>query len=661
MKRNCPKKRRGLAGFALLAALLTGPATLGADAGFSGAVQDTVGNVLADVEILIIAPITSSEPVRPLATVRTDFQGKFLVERLQAGAYQIAAIKRGYRTYIGQVNTRVDRWIQLVLQPQTRLDADGVPLPEDDAWALRLPRRNILRETEAVLPTFETRPSKRPAISDLPVSLQVDQLFKVATDLQRAPQDESVVQGIETRLSVAVPLGHRGDVSAELHREQLANSKFFDGSAPASRESDGLSAKFSYETSVDTRISVEAEYASRGARWFPQDGVAPALNHKQESWRGAVGFEKRFADSTQLLVGLDYASSALRLPDAEFYFPTLEPAPGNQAIEGFGRLTYHGQSGRHFELDFNVRHLDLSAANLYASSGRALLDFSGQAGWTGDIRARETRNLAQRFSLIYGIGYRQAVHDRDEDASLLTPHLGGLLRFEPLQLQWIATYYGIGDWNAGSGATGGPWETRRRLGYEAALEMSLANNLTLSGSHESHPVMANRIESPTAVIGPVYLTDGNATLAQNRLALTREIGGLMLFAEFGQGAIEGSVAAALPYDLPFQRIADRDLHYHNGRVGLRFVPQGTVVTLELREIEESRRANPESESGQRLVELTLSQDLIQREDLGRWRFLMGLSMAELTAGDPEDLRQIFSADRLDTTDGRLSAGLSLEF
>jgi hypothetical protein len=407
---------------------------------------------------------------------------------------------------------------------------------------------------------------------------------------------------------------------------------------------------------------VGAEYARRGARWFPQAGVARALDHEQESWSGTVGFEKQFDDSTQLRLAVNYAASALTLPpDAAEHFPALDQAPRNAAFNGWGRLARLDQRGRSFELDFHVRHLDLSSGGLYSSGS---LDFNGLPGWSGGVRARETRVLAERFALIYGIGYRRVV--LDGDASFLTPHVGGRLEFEPLQLQWIATYYGVDD-DSMRGASTGVGESRSRLGYEATVEMPLADNLILSGSHGSQPTMGDRTDawtaSPAAVIGPIYVTDGNATLAQSRVALTRETAGLLLFAELALGAIEGSVAAALPYDLPFQELADRDLRYHNGRLGLRFVPQGTLVTLELREISESRKSNPDSEvnSAQRLVEFTLSQDLMQREDLGRWRFLMGLSLAELTAGDTEDLRQIVSAERLDTTDGRLSAGLSLEF
>ncbi len=138
----------------MLAALSIGPSVTAGEPGFSGAVKDAAGNLLEGVEILVIAPTTSSNPVHPVATVRSDAEGRFLIERLEAGAYQIAAVKRGYRTYIGQVNTRVDRWIQLVLYPQARLEQSGLPTPEDDAWALRLPRRNILRETDPVLPEF---------------------------------------------------------------------------------------------------------------------------------------------------------------------------------------------------------------------------------------------------------------------------------------------------------------------------------------------------------------------------------------------------------------------------------------------------------------------------------------------------------------------------
>ncbi len=647
---------------ALLVAAMIGTPVAAAQPAFSGAVKDNAGRVLAGVEILVISPTTSANPVRPVATVRSDDDGRFLVESLDAGAYQIAAIKRGYRTYIGQVNTRVDRWIQLVLHPQKRLEEAGLPTPEDEAWALRLPRRNILRETDPVLPDFEAVVTRRPVLSDLPVSLKVDQLFKVATDLQRAPQDDSVVQGFETTLDVSVPLGTRGLVSADGSRERLKNSRFFEGSAPDGREADRLSARFQYDTSVDTRIRVEADYAGRSARWSPRENVVPALDHEQESWRGAVGFEKQLGPSMHLLVALDYVHADLALTGPSSRLSRLNGLSSNRSAGGSGALTRTSERGRRFELDFDVRHLDLSSPDLYATGNRPMLHFSGLGGWSGGFRARETWDLAEHFSLIYGIGYRHVV--RDVDASLWTPHLGGQLKFEPVAVQWVATYYGTDDWESTLTPAGGRGPARH-FGYEVAFDVPLARNTTLGGGSESLPLTADRmdpgIEKPGFLVASGYVTDGNASLARNRLTLKRQTPTLLLFAELSRAEVDGSLAAVLVYDLPFQEIADRNLDCNNGRLGLRFVPQGTSVTLDLRELKESRTAMPEADSSQRQLELTVVQDVLQREDLGRWRFLMSLSMAEWTSGDPGDLRQIASADRLDATDGRLSAGLSLEF
>ncbi len=648
----------------VLAVASFAPPGVAGEPGFSGAVKDTAGRFLADVEILVVSPSTSSDPVRPVATVRSDSRGRFLIERLEAGAYQIAAVKRGYRTYIGTINTRVDTWIQLVLYPQARLEQAGIPEPEDDAWALRLPRRNILRETDPALPAFEMATARRPSMYELPVQLSVDQLFKVATDLRRAPSDESVVQGIETRLNVAIPLGSRGNVSARGSRERLKNSRYFDGSAPTGRDSDRLGARFSYDTSIDTRIQVEAEYAGRGAEWAPREGVLPAVDHEMESWRGAVGLERQLGPATNLRVGLEYAHADLVVPDDQAVrVDQLESRSTNRAILGTGTLTLTAERGRRFELDFDAGHLDLSSTSRYSTNDPGRLHFNGLAGWTGGFRARETRDLARRFSLIYGVGYRHVV--RESDASIWTPHLGGQLKFEPLQVRWIATYYATDDWSSTSESSGGGWEPQRPFGYEAAIEVPLAEHITLSGTVESRPMAAGRraapLGGPVAPTGPAYVTDGNAMLEQNRVTLTRETPTLLLFAELSRAAIDGSVAAALAYDLPFQDLAERDLDCHTGRLGLRFIPQGTLVTLDLRDLRESRHANVDADSTQRQVELTLIQDLLQRDDLGRWRFLMSLSMAEWSSGDPGDLRQIASADRLEATDGRLSAGLSLEF
>ena len=647
-----PAKTRCLAGVALSVLLLVCPATTAAEPAFSGAVKDVLGNVLAEVEVLVIMPSSVAGEVLPVATVRTDDAGRFLIQQLDGGSYQIAAIKRGYRTYIGQVDTQVDRWVQLVLYPQSSAEAAGVPIPEDSSWALRLPRRNILRDEGLVVARLEPEPPSRPTFSELPVTLRVDQLFKVATDLQLVPGDDSVVQGTQTHVNVGADLGRRGRVSIDGMLERLADSKFFDGSAPTARDRDQVHVGMVYETSVDSRVSADVDYSKNEARWEPRDGVPPAVDHEQATVLGRVAYDQQFGPATKMTLAADWAVSEMTFPAIT---PGATPNHGsiwnNRSFGGSGNIKRVGASGRRLEIDFDVRHFDPSSAGLRATDRGPVSAFDGMEGWTAGVHAREARDLSENFSLVYGVGYRRAMSG--DDAALFTPQVGGRLDLESLQFDWVATVFSV---------QGERWQPQKTVGYETELEVPFGDNVSMSVAHEFTPVLGDRLDRrPAELVAMVFVTDGNAALERSRLALYHRTAAVHLVAAVSRGSIDGSVAAVLPYDLSFQELADRNLDYRSGMVGLRFLEQGTLVTLDLIDVQESRQAMPMADSSHRSVGLTLSQDLPRREELGRWRFLMGLSMDDTSSGDPDDLRQIATTERLETTDARLSAGLSLEF
>ena len=109
---------------------------------FTGTVRDSLGNVLAGVEILFVE--IPSRQFTPSAVTHSDRKGRFEVARLLAGHYRIAALKQGYRTFIGQVDTVVQDSVEVVLRPALELDEES--LPKNASWGLRIPRRGMLHE-----------------------------------------------------------------------------------------------------------------------------------------------------------------------------------------------------------------------------------------------------------------------------------------------------------------------------------------------------------------------------------------------------------------------------------------------------------------------------------------------------------------------------------
>ena len=69
----------------------------------AGTVKDSLGNLLSGVEVLFVA--LPAPGFRPTAVARSGRDGRFKVTDLVPGPYRVAALKEGYRTFVGQVDT----------------------------------------------------------------------------------------------------------------------------------------------------------------------------------------------------------------------------------------------------------------------------------------------------------------------------------------------------------------------------------------------------------------------------------------------------------------------------------------------------------------------------------------------------------------------------
>ena len=130
----------------LVAAVWSAPARAG-EPTLAGTVRDAVGGLLSGVEILFVR--SNVDTFVPTAVVQSDKAGTFRVDQLAPGVYRYAALKQGYRTLVGQVDTMVEDSIHLVLRPAESVD--DADRPKDASWVLRLPRRGMLNDTEPLL------------------------------------------------------------------------------------------------------------------------------------------------------------------------------------------------------------------------------------------------------------------------------------------------------------------------------------------------------------------------------------------------------------------------------------------------------------------------------------------------------------------------------
>jgi hypothetical protein len=646
-------------------------APIGAE--LSGRVRDLLGQRIPDVEILVVSPSSGGNPI---AAARSDAAGLFSVSGLAPGLYRVAALKGGYLTFLGQVNTRVDNWLDVIMRPAAVAASNaGATLPEDVTWALRLPRRSLLRETEAeVVPAGGFPAEDRQAgdsFSDSSLRVQVEQLFA----LRRGPRPDAGAapggQGAETRLSVASALGQRGSIRFRGAHESFDTTRSRgDSGSSASQGAVNASVDFVCDTGRDSRVAVEAFYNERDFRLASENpGIEGGAERRgRRSWGYDAAWSTQLDAASNLALEVDFLESRLDLAAEllELPAPSSSEPVSHRSVGAAGSYETLAAGGHQLEVDFRARLVRSPLPALRAPSGELRVDPQAVSGWSVGLEAQDTWRVSGPFALVYGLGYRHSLASRD--VSLVVPRVGGSWSIDELALSFLVSYHRVDSWGgADRDVASLVFRPAGSLGYEAQLELPLGDRLRLRGATRSAPI---QLESSAGTRGaeatefqPAYLTDGNASVDEDRVALIREGAGVRAFLELISGRAEGNVAPVLPVTMPFQWLSESSLRYRNGRLGLRVAASGTDLLLDYREVAE-RLAGLETtgiDYEQQSLELRVAQDLMRLRSLGDWRFLLALRMGSQDGESSDEWSSTSDARLLSAPEREMSAGLSVLF
>jgi hypothetical protein len=657
-------------GLLLPIVLLSFPATppcVASDPGvLSGTVRDSVGNLLEDVEVLLAGRKTV---VKPLATVSSDADGRFAIRHLAPGSYRIAALKAGYLTYVGVVNTRLESWIDVILQPIPEgMEAAGKPIPPQGTWVLRLPERSVLRETRADPAPREATPQPAKRRNDS-LQLQVDQMFAVRSHFQGGDADAPAAEGSETRLSVASQLGDRGNIRVQGRHESLDSSRRSgQAGSSASQDASALNMAFSYDPTLDTRLMVRAFYTERDLQWSADlTDPASAQRHGNRSWGYDARWSKQFDEISRLAVSMNYRDSTAELSALAGATPWRTLDSTVSALERLNSRTMGGTGSyerlaarRHrLEITFRARLLE-SPLETWRSPTSV-----GARGFSFELDGQDSWRVSQGVSLVYGLGYRHALTSRD--TSLIISRAGAVWTDEKLVLRLLFSHHAVANWQTDAlDPQLRPYRPASGIGYEAQLELPLDYGLRIVASTSHSPILADFFGYDGGELrpgaAPIYLTDGNVKVGKQRLAVVHDSNRTRTYFELTLGDARGTLAAVMPYDVLFQDLDQSDLDYTSGRLGVRVVPSGTDVLFEYRQVDESPTEGASAAGSQQTaLELRLMQDLMRLRSLGYWRLLMAARMARIDV--EEEAERLPGSDTmlLGALSHRLSAGVSVEF
>jgi Carboxypeptidase regulatory-like domain len=621
----------------------------------AGIVRDILGHAIADAEVLI-----SDGQMAPVAVLRSDRDGRVFFADLPAGPYRVAAIKDGYFTIVDRLDSRARAWIELVLEPAIHLEPSERP---DDAWGMRLPRRYLLHEVEDAPLTAALVADRVPQIGAVPLEVQVDHVA-VHPGGGGTASREGV--GTETSVRVASGVGSRGGIEVQGYRHATAASRATErDSTSTDRDAAGVRVGFSIATEPDSDLAVSAFWGRSDLGYVHTlDSIAAStssLTREQRSWGYGASWSKPISSDSRLDLMMDYRDTAVSRPPPSASADAAEPAERftSRAVAAGGTYLVAPTSAHEVQVQFGARMLE-AADILRVAPGASPEYVHGLPGLSVGVEARDRWSVAGRAALIWGLGYRHSVEPFA--VAIVVPRVGGAWRVDDAEVTATLAYHGI----AGSGSTtAGPGRSFRGsgdLGYELSATIPLGSSLRLSGGTSYAPSQLG-LETcrprVTAAGPPMFVSDGDVAVHEQRIALARKTGSIRGSIDVLRGSANGALDTVLPVDAPIYQLAERNLRYVGGDLGLRAVRAGTSVTVSYRQIFQSGLATaaPDAEELQlRSIELTLAQDLFSLRSLGSWRALLGVRTAEADSSTDEDDARILSA-----TGNQFRAGISVLF
>jgi len=592
----------------------------------AGTVRDAVGTFLQGVEVLVLR----ERGADPVAVAHTDLAGKFTVADLPIGTYRVVAVKDGYATWLGRVSVAFRTSLDLVLQPAT---ADPTLDPD---WALRVPDRSLLRETEASVllapPDVEEYggrggPTVAQTGSDRLVQGEVAHVFAFGADAMDGPRTH--LDGGDTRLLLTSRPEERASVRLEARRHALDTAAGDERVAQAWDRSE-LAFDASYDTSLDGQVGLQAFYGSR-------DGGLADGQAASRMWGYDAGWSRRFSPVTRLSVGLAYLDTgAEEVPRAGLVPVTSRALRATTAYD----TRVHDAHDLRFRVQ--TRSADFAALDLMRAGspgGPSEIALSAglpdPVGWGLRADAQDAWQVRGPFTFLFGVGYEA---DVSASAPALFVQQAGVLWSEAdLHLDLRVSRHAVSE------AT--------LYGWSAAADFPIGARVRVRGEATEAPVRDDGLDGRAdglVLDRAAFVSDGMAETRTRRLTVEHEARRARTFVQVEQGSARGDLAVVRPAEQSIGALEAQDLAFVAGRLGMRLVPTGTDVSAEYRRVLATGSVEGDS------VEVRIAQDLVRLQSRGAaWRLLLAARATQEGTGA--------AVGSGDGTQHWMGAGISLAF
>jgi hypothetical protein len=500
--------------------------------------------------------------------------------------------------------------------------------------------------------------------------MRVDQVFALRATGSSPGTERAEGLGNRTRVQLGSALGENLRLRFDGSREDYGEAPDPLGeSGPSRAGADAVRLGVAYDPSADSRVTVNAYYSGRDYRpWSsPEASAEDPVRLEGRSWGYDATWNTQLGPESSLEVGVDYIEA--ELDPLGHGGDGAEAAAFGERVSGrsmAARGSYETLAGSAHRVSVGLRaaFVDRTAAGLETFRDQRLTQPA--AGLDVGLEAEDTWHVGGPFSLVCGLDYRHA--SAEHGASLVVPRVGGSWSADTFLLDMMLSYHHAETWGTPIPEEA-PFRPQSRLGYRFAVEVPFGPRFRLDGEARYAPFQEDALgylEGSVAADDlrePIYFTNGNAAVAHRSVGLIHESAAYRANVEIVSGRVSGTVAALSPYGLQVAPLAEGDLRYHGGRIGVRVADSGTDVALDYRAMQSSPEdgAVGPGVTERSMMRLRVIQDLMRHEALGAWRLIAAV---RVDAFDPSRLPDDGSGDTKREHESRqreMSAGLSVLF
>ncbi len=549
-----------------------------------GIVKDSLGNVLSGVDIFVSSDNFNSK----VFNTRTNEKGQYTLERLSAGSYKVAAAKNGYLTKIEDVSVQKEASLNLTLNPiagEKGAQGDASTLPDTLDWIRRIPKKDVLKETDAatvVEGKDDTDQVSQEALArfnfatldNIPVRIELKQV--ASKDFTTSEMENSSEKKNTTELSLSGRIGPDCEVEMEGFKsrwKESSSENLLLDSLKRDAELIGVTGK--YDFGEWGTLGFETFYGKDDLNIKKGETASfNPLESSQKEWGYAAGWKKKI--DADMAFNIHFAHFGQQFsgddPFPEMYESSDKLLISHQEVNAAGNFQVQILNDHTIDVGIKTQFYSTSDPLFRILSQRTRQSYYGfgEMGRHISFYGRDSWKVFNPVTISFGFNYYNFYYENGVQA--ITPVVAMEYRSESGTTLKTELSYIIDATRTEENSSELPLmhllENGRRerdVSCTVNLKRDLKDGSSITTRFSYTPLLLlSRDNDVTGMMWDdisLYITDGNASSKRAGAFVEKKFKSLNGGIGLDYGEIEGTFSSLLPDDLPLQVFREGNLDY----------------------------------------------------------------------------------------------------